>query len=521
MSKIQPTNLSVLVIGAGPAGLTAALELQRAGVRDITIIEASDEIGGISRTVNYKGNRIDIGGHRFFSKSDWVMKWWSQLLPLAESEHGNSGRVFAYRGQQREELPSSVSRDASNEDVLLVRDRLSRIYYNSRFFDYPLKLNLETLRNLGFYKTVTFGVSFFLSKLFPRRPESSLEDFFVNRFGNRLYRQFFKEYTEKVWGVPCAQISADWGAQRIKSLSILSALTHALKSSLGLGKRAAQQTSLIESFLYPKYGPGQMWETAARVFTENGGTLIKNCRAIEFDLRGERLAGVRAQGTLGREFRFESDFVISTMPIKDLVNGLPATWSPKSREIASGLQYRDFITVGLLYQESSLREALRDNWIYIQEPGVQVGRVQIFNNWSPFLVNSPGTIWLGLEFFCREGDHLWSLADDELKALAQREMHQIGLVKRAASVDAVVIRVPKAYPGYFGDAFLHFDELRQDLDRISNLFLVGRNGMHRYNNQDHSMLTAKRAVELILSGDSRKEDIWAINIDDEYHEEAK
>lgn len=512
---------NIVIIGAGPAGLTAAWELLNAGERNITIIEADEQVGGISRTVNYKGNRIDIGGHRFFSKSDWVMNWWRRILPLMPAPEADKVQLN-YRGQSRRGLPlGSFFEGRSNPDsVMLIRSRLSRIYYNKRFFDYPLKLNLESLSKLGLYKTITFGVSYISARLRPIKSEKTLEDFLINRFGRRLYRQFFKEYTEKVWGVACREISAEWGAQRIKSLSIGKALWHAARSVLGLGKGKAEQTSLIESFIYPKFGPGQMWETVADLFTRQGGALLMRHRVTGLDIVNGQVQGVDVTTPQGEVRRIECTHVVSTMPIKDLVRASPNAWPADVKDIAGRLQYRDFITVGLLYRKEDLPIALADNWIYIQEPGVQVGRVQVFNNWSPYMVAEPDTIWLGLEFFCKETDDLWNMSDDALKLLAQSEMKQIDLVSAPRARDAVVIRVPKAYPGYFGAAYEQFDRLRDALDAVENLFPVGRNGMHRYNNQDHSMLTAKEAVDQIMSGKVDKSRLWAINVDDEYHEEA-
>ena len=511
------TGTRVIIVGGGPAGLTAALELQAAGVRDVTIIEADHQVGGISRTVEHHGNRIDIGGHRFFSKSDWVMDWWRGMMPVAASTVADATRELRYQGSVAEAPAGTASE--SDEDVMLLRSRLSRIYFNKQFFDYPLKLNPDTLLKLGPWKTCTFGLSYMWARVNPRRPERSLEDFLVNRFGRKLYGQFFKEYTEKVWGVPCNEISAAWGAQRIKSLSITKAVLHAVKQVLGIGGKA-EQTSLIESFLYPKYGPGQMWETAARRFVEQGGTLAMNSTVHRIDIVDGRAQGVGYRDAHGGEHALACTHLLSTMPIKDLVQASAAAWPENVRAIAGALSYRDFITVGLLYPRSAIPRQLDDNWIYIQEPGVNVGRVQVFNNWSPYMVADPDTLWLGLEFFCKEGDPLWTMEDEALKALGHREMVQIGLVEADASRDAVVLRVPKAYPGYFGEAYERFDELQSALDAVPNLFLIGRNGMHRYNNQDHSMLTAKEAARQIATAEVDKAAIWGINVDDEYHEEA-
>ena len=507
---------SIVIIGAGPAGLTAALELQDAGIHNITVIEADAQVGGISRTVAHHGNRIDIGGHRFFSKSEWVMDWWRGLMPVASPANPGDARELRYQGSSTQ-APAATASEA-DENVMLLRSRLSRIYFNKQFFDYPLKLNPDTLLKLGPWKTFTFGLSYVWSRISPRRPETSLEDFLVNRFGRKLYRQFFKEYTEKVWGVPCGEISAAWGAQRIKSLSITKAIAHALKKLLGIGDKA-EQTSLIESFLYPKYGPGQMWETAAKRFTERGGTLLMQSRVDGIAIAGGRAQAVAYRDAEGNQHSLPCTHLLSTMPIKDLVQASADAWPEELRSIAANLSYRDFITVGLLYPREAIPRRLDDNWIYIQEPGVNVGRVQVFNNWSPYMVADPATLWLGLEFFCKEGDPLWNMDDEALKALAHREMVQIGLARADAAQDAVVLRVPKAYPGYFGEAYAHFDALQAALDAVPNLFLIGRNGMHRYNNQDHSMLTAKEAARQIVTGQVDKAAIWGINVDDEYHEE--
>ncbi|WP_313207603.1 NAD(P)/FAD-dependent oxidoreductase [Stenotrophomonas sp.] len=509
----------VVIIGAGPAGLTAALELIGQPDVTVTVLEADDCVGGISRTVNHNGNRIDIGGHRFFSKSDWVMQWWANLMPIEHT--GDVPLNLRYQGQAREGLPVGAAvAEGGDPTAMLVRNRLSRIYFNRRFFSYPLKLNADSFRNLGLGKSALFGFSYVRAQVSRIEPEASLEDFLINRFGQRLYRQFFKEYTEKVWGVPCNQISAEWGAQRIKSLSITKAVFHAMRGMLGLNGKVAQ-TSLIENFLYPKHGPGEMWETAAQLFQARGGTLLMKHKAVGLAIEDGQVRSVTVQGPSGEAFKLDCTHAVSTMPVRDLVAASRQSWGEDIAAIADNLQYRDFITVGLLYHAKELPRALGDNWIYIQEPGVNVGRVQVFNNWSPYMVKDASMVWMGLEFFCRETDDLWKMPDAELQQLAQREMLQIGLVSAATAQDAVVIRVPKAYPGYFGDAYARFDELRTALDAVPNLFLVGRNGMHRYNNQDHSMLTAKEAADQILSGVVDKSRLWSINVDDEYHEEAK
>ena len=523
---------AIVIIGAGPAGLTAALELQAAGLRNIIVLEADTQVGGISRTVSHHGNRIDIGGHRFFSKSDWVMDWWRDLLPVALPDAAGPERQYrlAYQGAQRLLGAHAVTAREGDEAVMLVRNRLSRIYWGGKFFDYPLKPGLGMAAKLGPLKCLRLGASYMHASLRPIAPERTLEDFFINRFGQQLYRTFFKEYTEKVWGVPCHEISADWGAQRIKSLSIGKALAHALRKAVagGGGAAAAEQTSLIESFLYPKYGPGQMWETAATRFEAAGGRLVRGATVQRIDRQDHRITSVHARRSDGSELTLPAGHVISTMPMRELVQALRPAPAPQALAVGNGLQYRDFFTVGLLYRKLRRTAAtidartnlVADNWIYIQEPGVKVGRLQIFNNWSPYMVADPGTVWVGLEFFARDDDDLWSLGDEQLKALALREMRQLRLADEEDALDATVIRMPKAYPGYFGSAYENFDQLREWLDGLGNLYLVGRNGMHRYNNQDHSMLSARLAARAILGGSENHADIWAVNIDDDYHEEV-
>jgi protoporphyrinogen oxidase len=449
------------------------------------------------------------------------MDWWLRMLPLAEPAEKSEAQarfLIAYQGKWRA-LAQGATATESDRDVMLLRNRLSRIYFGGKFFDYPLKPNLDTALKLGLGRCFAFGLSYLRARLAPRRPERNLEDFFVNRFGERLYRQFFKEYTEKVWGTPCERISAEWGAQRIKSLSVGKALLHALLKPFRRGETlgGAAQTSLIERFLYPKLGPGQMWEVVAEKLARRGVRLELRTRVTGLVHEGGRVSQVRATGPGGEERAWPAEVVISTMPVRDLVLGLAPEAPASPREIAAGLEYRDFLIVGLLYRR--LAQPLPDNWIYVQEPGVKVGRLQVFNNWSPYLVHDPSTSWIGMEYFCNEGDALWQTPDEALKSLATAELERLGLAQAADGLDAVVVRMPKAYPGYFG-AYARFEELRRYLDGFGNLYLVGRNGMHRYNNQDHSMLSAKKAVEAILAGSQDKTAIWAVNIDDEYHEEA-
>jgi protoporphyrinogen oxidase len=517
---------TALLIGAGPAGLTAALEfLRRSDVHPI-VLEASHEIGGISRTVRHNGNRIDIGGHRFFSKSDRVMNWWMELMPPEAS--ADTQHALRHQNKQRTLKTNGPGLSPENTDlVMLVRPRKSRIYFLRKFFDYPIKLTADTLRKLGLIRTVKIGFSYLLARLFPRKVEKSLEDFLINRFGRQLYLTFFKSYTEKVWGVPCEAISAEWGAQRIKGLSLTTAVLHFIKKAFSSSRDEAIQqkgteTSLIEKFLYPKYGPGQLWEHAADQIRNQGGEILLGWRATRLFVQGDRIIAVEAVSDSGERRRFPADYVFSTMPVRELIDAMDTPIPSEVREVSDGLQYRDFITVGLLVDGLKVREAdggpLKDNWIYIQEPDVLVGRLQIFNNWSPYMVADPSKTWIGLEYFCYQTDALWKMADEDLKKFAIAEVEKIGILRASDVTDAHVVRVPKTYPAYFG-TYDRFHIIREFLDRFPNLYLVGRNGMHKYNNQDHSMLTAMTAVDNIIAGIEDKDNVWSINTEMEYHEE--
>jgi protoporphyrinogen oxidase len=508
----QSRQGTAIIIGAGPAGLTAALELQRrSGVKPV-ILEASHDIGGISRTVRYKGNRMDIGGHRFFSKSDRVMKWWQEMMPV-EAE-ASQPRVAAENAQ-------------SSDLVMLVRQRKSRIYFLRRFFDYPIRLSAATFRNMGLTRTVRCGLSYMVTALGAKRQERSLEDFFINRFGRQLYLTFFKSYTEKVWGVPCNEISAEWGAQRVKGLSLRAVAVHFLKKIFVRRRpqdlaQKETETSLIERFLYPKLGPGQLWEHVADKIRAAGGEIHFGLTVDRIHLKDNRIVSVEAVDETGLRTTFTGDDFFSTMPVRDLVRAMGNEVPAEVTEVSEGLMYRDFITVGLLTRKLAVTEKdgspLKDNWIYIQEPDVTVGRLQIFNNWSPWLVADPDKVWIGLEYFCYETDPMWKLSDQEMSRLAVAEVAKIGILKAEDVEDTHVVRVAKTYPAYFGSYGL-FDVIRRFTDGFENLYLVGRNGMHKYNNQDHSMLTAMTAVENLLGGVTTKDNLWAINTETEYHEE--
>jgi protoporphyrinogen oxidase len=428
---------------------------------------------------------------------------------------------------------AGTSADPDKTDtVMLLRDRKSRIYFLRKLFEYPIRLSKDTLIKLGPVRTVRIGVSYVKSAMFPSKREKTLEEFLINRFGKALYRTFFESYTEKVWGVPCSRIDAAWGAQRIKGLSLTKMLLHAAKKIFQRSRKQdiaqkGTETSLIERFLYPKLGPGQMWQEAACKVKRLGGQIRTSHRVDEVITEGRRVRAIRATDmNTGRSELLEGDYFFSTMPVKELIRGIQPQAPANVREVAEGLIYRDFITVGLLVSRLKLKEnptggqLIRDNWIYVQEPDVQVGRLQIFNNWSPYMVADPETVWLGLEYFCNEGDKLWRTPDAELIKLGREELHRIGIIDSADMLDGTVIRMEKTYPAYFG-AYDRFGEIREYVDGFENLFLLGRNGMHRYNNQDHSMLTAMVAVDNILANETGKANLWEINTEQEYHEEAK
>lgn len=526
MGKGKSSKGNAIIIGAGPAGLTAAYELlSRTGVIPI-LYEMAGEIGGISKTLNYKGNRIDIGGHRFFSKSDQVMRWWLEKLPLQGAPARDDLLL------NRKVYLSSLS-DAPDpekaDDVFLARNRISRIFFLRKFFDYPISLSLTTFGNLGLTRVFKIVSSYAKARLDPIRPEKSMEDFFVNRFGRELYFLFFKDYTEKVWGVGCDRIQPEWGAQRVKGLSISKSIFHAINSLVNKKEDIHQkntETSLIEQFLYPKHGPGQMWEKVAADIIKMGGEIHLNHRVAGLSLEGAMITSVSIQGPNDTTVEKEADYFFSTMPVRDLVGSMKGNVPEAILQIAAGLAYRDFITVGLLLKRLKIKNNSRiktlngivpDNWIYIQERDVRLGRLQIFNNWSPYMVKEEGTVWIGLEYFCNEGDALWNMSDMDFAEFAIDELAKIDIIETQDVLDHVVIRMPKTYPAYFG-TYGQFDQIRTFTDQIKNLFLIGRNGMHRYNNMDHSMLTAMQAVDNIIKGVESKDAIWAVNAEEDYHE---
>jgi protoporphyrinogen oxidase len=466
-----------VIAGGGPAGLTAAYELSKHG-KSCVVLEADPRlVGGISRTDSYKGYRFDIGGHRFFSKSDEVNRLWHEIL----------GEAF------------------------LTRSRLSRIYYDRKFFHYPLK-PADALWKLGLLRSCRIVASYIRARLNPIKPERSVEDWVVNRFGRELFEIFFKSYTEKVWGVSTSRITAEWAAQRIKDLSLVRAVTSALFGKLGR-RRGEIIKTLIDEFHYPRLGPGQMWEVARDRIRAQGGAVHLDRRVVRIEHDGDRVTSFLTSDANGRQTRYTGSHFLSTLPIRDLIRAMSP--SPPSEVIraAESLNYRDFLTVVLIVDRT---ETFPDNWIYIHEPQVKLGRVQNFKNWSPDLVPDPTKTSLGLEYFCFEGDDLWTSTDAELLALGRREIDAIGLVSASDVVDGCVVRVPKAYPVYDDDYQSHLVTIRNWIKTLPNLELAGRNGMHKYNNQDHSMMTALLAARNILG--LGRFDTWKVNTDAEYHE---
>lgn len=474
----KTTRKKVVIIGAGPAGLTAAYELCKEGVESV-VLEKDNVVGGISRTVNYKGYLFDIGGHRFFTKVRAVDEMWREVL-----------------GERR----------------FLRRSRLSRIYYNKKFFHYPLKAT-NALLGLGIWNCLMMVGSYTKAQLFPIKHERSFEDWICNRFGKRLYNTFFKTYTEKVWGIPCNEISADWAAQRIKGLSLISTIKNALLSAHSQNKSDVIKT-LIDAFDYPEKGPGQMWELVAQSIQDKG-SILKMRSSVERIVWGDgKVTALEIEVEGKKETVLGSDF-ISSMPMQELVRKMDPPPPDNVRDAAEKLGYRDFLTVSLVINKADL---FKDNWIYIHDPDVKVGRIQNFKNWSPQMVPDPNKTCLGLEYFCFEGDGLWTASDEDLISLGAMELGLLGLADPEDVEDGAVVRMPKAYPVYDGVYGEAVETIREFLAGLGNIYLVGRNGMHKYNNQDHSMLTAMLSVKNILGANY---DVWEVNIDNEYHEEIK
>ena len=513
----------VVIIGAGPAGITAGYELlkQKPDDYDVYIYEETDSIGGISKTVKYNGNRMDIGGHRFFSKDDRVVKRWGGVM----SRQGKPSFDDIKLKREKPLVPGGPDPEKTDR-VMLVRNRVSRIYYKHKFFDYPVSLKKQTIVNMGFATTVKAGCSYLKSTV-AKKEENSLENFYINRFGKTLYSMFFEGYTEKLWGRHPREISADWGSQRVKGLSI-SAVIKDMFSKIGPKKADRKvETSLIEEFYYPKLGPGQLWETALNDFINMGGKVIMNSKVTKIVTDNQGSVKSIVIDHNGTPETIDGDIFISSMPVKDLVNGMNDV-PDDMLKIANGLPYRDFVTVGLLVDKLNLKNETEirtlgnivpDCWIYVQDTGVKLGRIQIFNNWSPYMVkDAEHTVWIGLEYFCNEGDSFWNMDDNKCIAFAIKELISMGVISGKENVkDAHREKIKKAYPAYF-DTYAEIDKLIAYLNKFGNLYCVGRNGQHRYNNMDHSMATSFEAVKNIINGVQSKDNVWSVNTDKEYHE---
>lgn len=509
---------TAIIIGAGPAGLTAAYELLKETDIKPVILEESEFIGGISRTAEYKGNRMDLGGHRFFSKSREVNDLWNELIPL-QGKPSYDDKVLGIE----KDLPADGPDPEQVDRVMLLRNRISRIFFLRKFFDYPVSLKFDTFKNMGFARTMKSGFGY-LGSCFHKLPEDSLENFYINRFGRPLYEMFFEYYTENLWGRHPSEISADWGAQRVKGLSLSKAVWNVL--SKPFRPKDKVETSLIEQYLYPKKGPGQLWEYLADDIRRLGGEIIMNTSVKDVEVENGRVVSVTSAD--GR--RFAGDIFMSTMPVKDLVAGMGEVPPADVRRVAAGLPYRDYITVGVLVDKLKLENKTKiktltgnvpDCWIYVQEREVKLGRLQLFNNWSPYMVKDPEhTMWLGLEYFCNEGDEMWNMSDEDFIRFAIDELASIDVIDKDDVKEATRIKVKKAYPAYF-DTYKEFDTVKDYLSGIENLWCLGRNGQHRYNNMDHSMLTAMEAVKAIKSGSHDKTAVWNVNTEKEYHEEIQ
>ncbi len=511
----------VLIIGAGPAGLTAAYELlSKHQGYEVIILEESNDLGGIARTVNYKGNRMDMGGHRFFSKVPCVNEWWNKMLPM-QGKLSKDDRLL-----KRDTILKEGGPDPETQDkVMLFRKRVSRIYFSGKFFDYPISMKWDTFKNMGWMQTIEVACSYGKA-VFHKKPETNLENFYINRFGKKLYTMFFEYYTENLWGRHPREIDASWGSQRVKGLSIFAVLKDVFRRRLNK-KSQKVETSLIESFSYPKLGPGQLWEVTGEKITNLGGKIIKNAKVTEIHKDVNNMIKALTYEQDGKCFTVEGDLVISSMPLKDLISGMNDV--PREVEkIAKGLPYRDYMTVGVLVPKLKIKnntsiktvgDIVPDCWVYVQDRGVKMGRFQIYNNWSPYMVSDlEHTVWLGLEYFVNEKDAYWLMEDTAFSAFAVEEMIKIGLIDSADEViDTHVERVKKAYPAYF-DTYNEIDTLINYLNTIDNLYCVGRNGQHRYNNIDHSMCTSFEAVKNICSGRKNKDNIWNVNTEKEYHE---
>ena len=509
----------VVIIGAGPAGLSTAYELSKSSDFDITVLELEKFVGGISRTAYHNGNRMDVGGHRFFTKVERVSDLWHEIMPL-QGQPSLDDKILNRSIPLVENGP-----DPEKEDVVMLkRHRVSRIYFLKKFFDYPISMKPRTFANMGFGRTMKAGFGY-IGSCIHKRKENSLEDFYINRFGKPLYQLFFESYTEKLWGVHPSKLSADWGAQRVKGLSLSKAFWNAITKPFRK-KNKKVETSLIEQFEYPKYGPGQLYTLLADSLVKKGVNIVYNSEVNKIVLNKEH----QVSEVICKDGKsYQADYFVSSMPIKDLFIALGnEVVDQTAYDTAVNLPYRDFITVGLLLDKLKIKNKTKiptvndlvpDTWIYVQERDVTMGRMQLFNNWSPYMVSDPlNTVWMGLEYFCSEGDEMWNASDSDFINMAIEELVKMGIIESKDNVlDSTRLKVKKAYPAYFG-SYDHFDLVRKELDNISNLYCIGRNGQHRYNNMDHSMLTGLIAADYIKEGNTDKTALWEVNTEKEYHE---
>ncbi len=514
----------VIVIGAGPAGLTAAYELlKKAEDMEVVIFEESDCFGGISRTVNYKGNRMDMGGHRFFSKIPEVNKWWDRMLPMQGYPSCDDIRL-----DRRVSVKPGGPDPEKSDRVMLMRHRVSRIYFDGKFYDYPISLKPETFINMGLIKSMQVGFSY-MGSIFHKKTEDNLENFYINRFGRKLYSMFFEYYTENLWGRHPREIDASWGAQRVKGVSI-TAIIKDVFEKLVRKKNRKVETSLIENFKYPKLGPGELWEVTAEEVEKMGGTFFMEARVTGIQKNEENHITAVIYEQNGEMKEMEGDIVISSMPLKDLLAGMNDVPAEPAR-IAAGLPYRDYMTLGVLVPKIKLKNQTNlktiggivpDCWVYVQDRTVKLGRFQIYNNWSPYMVKDlEKTVWIGLEYFVNEGDSFWNMSEEQFAQVGIEEMIKIGLIDdRSEVLDVHMEKVKKAYPAYF-DTYNEIDKLIEYLNSIDNLYCVGRNGQHRYNNIDHSMVTSFETVKAILDKSVVKDNIWKVNTEEEYHERSE
>lgn len=516
---------NIVIIGAGPAGLTMAFELLKEKDKyNVIILEETQDFGGISKTVKYNGNRMDIGGHRFFSKDERVMNFWSEIMPIQGKNSFDDIEL------NKEKPLEPYGPDPEKEDnVMLIRQRVSRIYYSKKFFDYPISMKLQTFKNIGLGMTIKAGFSYLKSVIFKRK-ENSLEDFYINRFGKVLYSMFFEKYTEKLWGRHPSEISAEWGAQRVKGISIKAVIKDMFNKTFKNKKYTNTETSLIEQFWYPKYGPGHLWERLADLVIQNGGEIRKGHSVKKINFENEKIVSVTCEVN-NNEKTIKGDIFISSMPMNDLISSFNGINVPEQiRSIAKGLPFRDFQTVGLLVNKLNLNNETNiktlgnivpDCWIYVQEPKVKMLRMQIFNNWSPYLLkDARNKVWIGLEYTCSEGDEYWNMSDKEFTDFAIKELESMDIISSESVEDTHREKIKKAYPAYF-DTYKDIHILIEYVNNIENLYCIGRNGQHRYNNMDHSMVTAFETAKNIINNVKDKSNIWNVNTDKEYHEEKK